>query len=242
MIANGGMDILGIVNVNHSGNGLNANAVKFINKNSDMTIGSDKTANNIASNADVNIDVTDGSLLNNGYNKVLISTTNGADLNINVTNGSIGEDLGNQDGNYTGIWQNHRDLTKSLNIAVDGKVNAISKGTNSSANIASLNKNLNVDRISSEGRTTVLVDSGVSGTEGYDILNASSDGKSPNIEGKGISIIASGKIGEAGNAVTFRQNGAANVFYGDDATKPHDPTTLKKDSTVLIFLLSKILT
>ena len=201
----GGMDIQGtVINTNS-----NAIAVTFNNANSDMKIGNAAVDKNIQSNADVKITVHNGSLLNNGVNKTLIATTEGAGLNAIVTNGSIGTDLGNQDGNYTGIWQAQRDLEKSLNIAVDGNVTAISTGTNSSANIASINKNLNVDRISSEGRTTVLADSSTSGNTAYNIVNASTDNSQPNIEGKGVSIIASGKIGDTNKALTFRQTGGS---------------------------------
>ena len=219
----GGMDIQGtVINTNSDA------TVTFNNANSDMKIGNAAVDKNIQSNADVKITVQNGSLLNNGVNKTLIATTEGAGLNAIVTNGSIGTDLGNQDGNYTGIWQAQRDLEKSLNIAVDGNVTAISTGTNSSANIASINKNLNVDRISSEGRTTVLADSSTSGNTAYNIVNASTDNSQPNIEGKGVSIIASGKIGDTNKALTFRQTGGSygsvdgqlnytdNASYGTD--------------------------
>ncbi len=217
----GGMDIQGQININH---GNQTNTVQFTNKNSDMKIGYAGKSNNIQSNADVNIDVTGGDLLNNGVSNVLINTTNGADLNINVTNGSIGTDLGNQDGHYTGIWKAQRDLEKSLNIAVDGVVTAKSTGTNSSANIASIGKNLKVNTISSQGRTTVLADSASSGNTDYDIINASTNSNTPNIEGKGVSLIASGNIGSADNALTFRQTqgsyGSVNgqLNYTDNAS------------------------
>ncbi len=224
--ASGGMDIQGRVNINNS-----AADVSFVNYNSDMKIGHASVDNNINSNAKVNILVSDGNLLNNGVDNVLINTTDGADLNIGVVNGSIGTDLGNQDGNYTGIWEAQRDLNKSLNIAVDGIVSAISTGTNSSANIASINKDLKVNQISSEGRTTVLADSSTRGSAAYNIINASKDSSKPNIEGKGISIIASGKIGDTNNALTFRQNGANVQIAYDDPSDGHHVIDYKNNST-----------
>lgn len=192
---NGGMNIKGKVDINHANK---TGSVQFTNKNSNMTIGHADNNNNISSNADVNIDVTDGNLLNNGVDNTLIATTNGADLNINVTNGAVGEEIGPNDGAYTGIGTDARDLTKSVNVSIDGKIKAIStKGTNKSLiNLASLNKNMNVDQIKADGRVILLADDSANkGGTAYDILNKSTDKTKPNVEGAGISIIASGNIG-----------------------------------------------
>ncbi len=208
---NGGIDIQGKVNINH---GNKTNTVRFTNKNSNMTLGHTSNKDNISSNADVNITVTDGNLLNNGVTHNLIATTNGANLNLDVTNGAIGEEVGPNDGVYTGIGTNARDLSKSVNVSIDGKIKATStQGTNKSViNLASLDKNMNVDQIKADGRVILLADDSTNkGETPYDIINASSDPSKPNVEGAGISIIASGNIGEDGNALTFRQN---NGSYG----------------------------
>ena len=217
-----GMDIQGkVTNTNANAN------VFFNNNNSDMKLGSSAVDKNIESNADVTIQVTNGDLLNNGVNNVLIATTDGAGLNIDVQNGSIGSEVGPNDGVYTGIGQNHRDLTKSVNIAVDGDVKAVSKGNGSLINLASIDKDMKVDQIKANGRVILLADSSTKGKNPFNIVNGGeADKKHPSVEGTGISIIASGNIGEAGNALTFRQNGAANIFYGDDATQPHVPTNV----------------
>lgn len=71
---------------------------------------------------------------------------------------------------------------------------------------------MNVDQIKADGRVILLADDSTNkGETPYDIINASSDPSKPNVEGAGISIIASGNIGEDGNALTFRQN---NGSYG----------------------------
>lgn len=192
---NGGIDIQGKVDINH---GNKANTVQFTNKNSNMTIGHTSNKNNINSNADVNIDITDGNLLNNGVEHTLIATSNGADLNINVKNGAVGEEVGPNNGAYTGIGTNARDLSKSVNVSIDGKIKAIStKGSNKSLiNLASLDKNMNVDQIKADGRVILLADDSTNkGGTAYDILNKSTDKSKPNVEGAGISIIASGNIG-----------------------------------------------
>ena len=203
-----GMDIQGKVNINHANK---TNTVQFTNKNSNMTLGHTSNKDNISSNADVNITVTDGNLLNNGVTHNLIATTNGANLNLDVTNGAIGEEVGPNDGVYTGIGTNARDLSKSVNVSIDGKIKATStQGTNKSViNLASLDKNMNVDQIKADGRVILLADH--STNKGETIINASSDPSKPNVEGAGISIIASGNIGKDGNALTFRQN---NGSYG----------------------------
>ncbi len=226
---NGGMDIQGKVNINHT---TRKNTVNFTNENSNMTIGSN-IKNNIESNADVNITVNDGNLYNNGVAHNLIATSNGADLNINVTNGAIGKEVQGCDGGVcTGIGRDARDLTKSINTSIDGNIKAISSGSGSLANMASLGKDMHVDQIKADGRVILLADGentstvyGVTKTTGsgaYNIVNKSTDTTKPNVEGTGISMIASGAIGENSKALTFRQNGSQSVFYGDDATQGHD--------------------
>ena len=223
--ATGGMNVKGIVNINHD---TKENTVHFVNKNSDMKLGSAGKNNNINSNADVAIQVMDGNLLNNGVENILIATSNNADLNIDVQNGSVGTEVGPNDGVYTGIGQNHRDLTKSVNVSVDGDITAVSSGSDSIVNLASLNKDMKINKIKADGRVILLADSTTKGSQAFDVLNAEGKDKSvPSVEGKGISIIASGNIGKSGDALTFRQ-GNANVFYGDDARDPHVPTNVNE--------------
>ena len=197
----------------------------------DLKIGDSTIKRNITSNADVTIYVDGANLKNNGVSNTLISTTEGANLNITVQDGGIGTDLGGQDGIYTGIGQNHRDLTKSINVSVDGSITAKSTGSNMNSgavvNIASLDTDMKVNNIQSDGRVILLADSSSKGSGAYDIINASRSSTTPNVEGKGISIIASGNIGEAGNALTFRQtqgrfdtnstNKDGNLDYNDRA-------------------------
>lgn len=230
-----GMDIKGKVLVNHN---TKANTVNFINKNSDMTIGSTAVNQNIESNADVNIAVTNGNLLNNGVAKTLIYTTNGADLNATVTNGAIGKEVGPcADGVCTGVGPSGRDLTKSVNTSIDGVITATStKGTNTSLiNMASLDKNMHVNQIKADGRVILLADDATNkGATAYSIVNRTKDAKNPNVEGTGISLIASGNIGEAktdstkSTPLTFRQNGYAYNPSRDDAQLPHEIENVNK--------------
>ena len=222
-----GMDIQGNVTNTNSGA-----SVRFVNNNSNMKIGHADNNFNIDSNAKVNIKVTNGDLLNNGVNNTLIRTTNNSDLDINVTNGRIGNDTGNSctGGVCTGVGTNARDISKSINTSIDGNIKAVStKGARNSSlvNMASLNKDMHVDQIKADGRVILLADGATKQAGAYNIVNRASDNTKPNVEGTGISLIASGNIGTAKTAstaskpLTFRQNGVSPIFTGDDATKPH---------------------
>ena len=188
----------------------NKGTVDVIGHNSDVIIG-DTTDNNnyITSNGTVNINITDGNLYNYGVAKTLIATTTGADLNVNVVNGAIGKEItGCEGGVCTGIGTDSRDLKLSINTSIDGIITAISSGTGSLANIASLDKDMHVNQIKADGKVILLADVADINHKGespYSILNYSKDATKPNIEGKGISIIASGSIGEKENKLTFRQ-------------------------------------
>ena len=201
--------------------------VSFSNINSNMVIGHDTTDFNITSDADININVQDGNLLNYGVASTQIKTTDNADLNITAQNGSIGEDLGLCDGGVcTGVGPGERDLTKSINTEIDGKITADSHGTGALINIASLNKDMHINKIDSDGRVILLADDKTNkGATGYDIINSSDDNSiTPNIKGSGISAIASGDIGKSDNKVTFIQTGAKVDIANeaDDASAPHD--------------------
>lgn len=218
----GGMHIQG--HVTHKNT---AGKVNFTNLDSDMVIGHDSNDFNITSDADVNIKVQDGNLLNYGVASTLIRTTDNADLNINALNGSIGEDLGLCDGGVcTGVGPGERDLTKSINTEIDGRITADSHGTGALINMASLDKDMHINKIDSDGRVILLADDKVNkGATAYDIINSADDNSiTPNIKGSGISVIASGDIGKTDNKITFIQTGA-NVDIAnenDDASAPHD--------------------
>ena len=205
-----------------------AGRVEFINENSDMTIGHTSNDFNIDSNADVNITVKDGNLLNNGVAHTLIRTTEGADLIATVTNGSVGEEVGPCDGGIcTGIGPSERDLTKSINTSIDGNITVDNTGNDALVNLASLDKDMNVNRIHSDGRVILLADDKTNkGATAYSILNKSADNNAtPNLKGTGISAIASGNIGASKNdKVTFIQTGVEVEIANehDDASQPHD--------------------
>ena len=237
-IANGGLvkNSTHSANITNSGkNGINvkghviANGININNKNSNVVLGDYTGKNNLTSSDNVNIQINNGNLYNFGTKETLIKASK--DLNIDVKNGAVGKEVGPCDGGVcTGIGPNGRDLTKSVNVNVDGKIKAIStQGSNKSlVNMASLDNNMNVDQIKADGRVILLADSSVKGSKAYDILNASTNAKNPNVEGTGISMISSGNIGSKDKALTFRQNGVENIFYGDDATKPHVVTDINK--------------
>lgn len=202
----GGMHIQGIVNhANKNG------TVHFVNKNSNMVVGHTTTDFNINSDADVNIDVTNGNLYNYGVAKTHIKTTDGANLNIAVSNGAIGKEVGPCiDGVCTGIGgEDARDLTKSINTSIDGVITASSTGNGALVNMASLDKDMHINQITSDGRVILLADDKTNkGATPYNILNKAVNQNKPNIKGNGISVIASGNIGEKGNKVTFIQTNA----------------------------------
>ncbi len=218
--------------INIKGN-VTSNGIKIDNKNSNVTIGDSTGKDYLTSTKNVDIVVNNGNVYNWGTKANLIKAN--GDLNIDVTNGAIGKEVGPcENGICTGIGEDARDLTKSINFGADGNVTAKStQGSNKSLiNMASLNKDMHVNQIKADGRVILLADDGANkGSKAYNIVNRANDNnKIANVEGSGISIIASGNIGENGNALTFRQNGVDNVFYGDDATKPHVLTPNNKHS------------
>ena len=271
----GGMDIQGQIRVNHNvkqdtfeieNYGGSNITIGDTSADADARIYGQKDADNnsyanIFSNADVNISVYDGgSLLNNGVARTLIKTygyaggPNDPNLNIEVKNGAIGEEVnGCHGGVCNGITTDARDLTKSINthIGGNGAITAISAGTGSLANIASLDTNMNVNQIKANGRVILLADaitndagnfvtktqqsyvnSGdnvikTTGLKKYSIVNRAKDNdgnlidinnlNTPNVEGTGISMIASGNLGETGKALTFRQNELVKTETGDSA-------------------------
>ena len=234
-----GMHVKGLVTANHA---QKAGSVNFINNGSNMTLGDTSNVNtgvNIQSNADVNIAVTNGNLLNNGVARTHIATTNNANLIATASNGRIGDNIQGCDGGAcTGIGRDARDLRKSVNTNVAGNIKATSTGSASTSlvNMASLGIDMHVDQIKADGKVILLADSAdtktqthysggnvikTTGSDTFSIVNGNPDADYPNVEGNQISMIASGKIGEDNTALTFRQNGLEKAWEGDDATKGH---------------------
>lgn len=118
--ANGGTNIKGLINAKKN--------VNITNKNSNVVIG-DNTENDnyITAGQNININNTDGSILNVGTEKILVKADD--DLNMTAINGTIGSGV-QQTGsstNSTGIGpkaQGSRDFTKSINGNIKGKVTA----------------------------------------------------------------------------------------------------------------------
>lgn len=218
-----GMNIQGLVTHKNK-----VGIVNFINENSNMKIGHTSNEFNIDSDADVNITVKNGNLLNNGVAKTLIKTTEDADLITTVTDGSVGLEVGPCDGGVcTGVGPAERDLTKSINTEIDGTITIDNTGNGALVNLASLDKDMNVNRIHSDGRIILLADDKTNkGATPYSILNKSENNlTTPNLKGSGISAIASGNIGaNESDKITFLQTGV-NVDIAneaDDASQPHD--------------------
>ncbi len=225
-----GMNIMGHVDQNNKG------TLDFKGTNSNIIIG-DNTDNDfyVTSDGETTFTINNGNLYNYGVAKTLIQTTDGANLTMKVTDGAIGKEVGPcDDGVCTGIGPNQRDWTKSVNVNVDGVITAESKGTGALINLASANKDMNLNYVKSDGRVILLADDinnkATDSKPTYSILNRAKDPDTINIEGTGISVVAGKDIGEKGKKVTFRQNGVQDIFDGDDATKPHVPDYTSKNS------------
>ena len=218
--ATGGIDLRGVIT------GDNKALVNVTSNNSNVTIGDRANAHNIIADNTVTVNVTNGDFLNNGVTTNHIVTSDGADLVINATNGAIGEELVCANGICTGIGPNGRDLTKSINTSVDGTIKAISSRGDrdkSVVNMASIDKDMNIDQIKADGRVILLADSSTSGANEYAILNKSKDGTTANVNGYGISMIASGKIGEGNKKLTFIQTkGQFNDAYVEEGVHWQD--------------------
>ncbi len=203
---------------------INTNGLNVKNKDSNVVIG-DNTENDkyITSTGDVNIDVNNGSILNYGVNKTLINIQNASALNMNAVDGTIGLDDGNCGAACIGVGPDSRDFTKSINVTSDG---AITATTSQNAltddlviNIAGKNSDLNIDHVKADGKVLLTTADFDKDGKGYSILNASTDPPKANVEGKGIALIASDKIGEADNKLTFNQTEGKFNMEGYDLDK-----------------------
>ena len=188
---------------------INTNGLNVKNANSNVVIG-DETRNDnyITSSDDVNINIENGSLLNSGVDKTLIKTTNGGNLKVEAVDGSIGLEDGNK-GMYIGVGPDSRDFTKSINVNVDGAITATTEQNQAkddlNINIAGKNSDLKIDHIKADGKVILTTADFDESKKGYSILNASTDPTKANVEGKGIALIASDKIGDSENKLTFNQ-------------------------------------
>ena len=200
------------------------NGLNVKNSNSNVVIGDDtKNDKYITSTGDVNIDVNNGSILNYGVNKTLINIQNSSALNMNAIDGTIGLDDGNCGAACIGVGPDSRDFTKSINVTSDGRITATTS-QNALAddlviNIAGKNSDLNIDHVKADGKVLLTTADFDKNGKGYSILNASSDPSKANVEGKGIALIASDKIGEADNKLTFNQTEGKFNMEGYDLDK-----------------------
>jgi len=183
--------------------------VQVTNKNSNVVIGHTDTESNITSNANVNINVENGNIYNYGVANRLIHMTDGAALNMQTEGGEIGLNDGNCGDACIGIGPDSRDFTKSINVTSDGSITAIANQGKLTddvvVNIAGFNSDLNIDQVKADGKVLLTTADFDADGKGYSILNVSTDPTKANVEGKGIALIASDKIGEKDNKLTFNQ-------------------------------------
>jgi hypothetical protein len=206
----------------------NADENVYIRANGGNVVIGDRTSNNnyVKAGNNIDINVKNGSVLNYegqqydahimkiGEAKTLLNA--GGDLNIDVTNGTIGLNVGdNCTGGYcTGISNasTTRDYAKSINGNIKGVVTERTTDTTSAKqnnyviNYAAINSNMNIDNIDADGRVILTTDYNQNdGVTRYSMHNASKDAAKPNVEGYGISLIASKDIGSSNAPLTFNQ-------------------------------------
>lgn len=188
-------------------------------KGSDVVLGNVNT-NQVAidANKDVVINVERGNLLNAGSKADLIKAK--GDLYIKTNNGTIGENVVSENP----IGSDSRDLTKSINVNVGGRIKALTYDTDKTGgnyviNLASQNADMNVDRIKADGTAMLLTG------EGHSILNAATNLTDyANVKGTTVQMISGGSIGTADNAIHFRQTDASqesNVMAIGDINLHH---------------------
>ena len=240
-----GLDIEGIVNA------IKQN-IEITNENSDIEIGEYDSNNDFyvnAQNGNIIISQKNGDILNGvvdpdtqnknqnhdlgnkdkAYKTLL---TAGGNLSMNVEGGNIGADTHALNGKESGFGVNAstRDYTESINVKVNGTVNA--KATNNGnalVNIRAKDSDLKVNNITSDGNVMLTaVDwkqadarptpSDDSYYHGYSIVNAASDKSKANVEGRNISLISSDNLGTKGNAFTYNQleNGSISAMAEND--------------------------
>ena len=143
-------------------------------------------------NGDINISIKNGNLLNAGSTDILLASS--GNLNISVTGankGNVGEIPSTSSTN---------DLTKSINVQVDGDVNI---NAQNSVNLTSLDKNLVIDTINAGDAVYLNVDKTPEFSQDYTPGIYSSKNHQTNVAnitaGGKISITSSGDIGSKTN-------------------------------------------
>ena len=240
-----GLDIEGIVNA------IKQN-IEITNENSDIEIGEYDSNNDFyvnAQNGNIIISQKNGDILNGVVDpdtqnknqnhdlgnkdkayKTLLTT--GANLSMNVEGGNIGADTHALNGKESGFGINAstRDYTESINVKVNGTVNAnAANNGNALVNIRAKDSDLKVNNITSDGNVMLTaVDwkqadarptpSDDSYYHGYSIVNAASDKSKANVEGRNISLISSDNLGTKDNAFTYNQleNGSISAMAEND--------------------------
>lgn len=206
----------GTEDVQVKGHITSAKDVSINTKDGGIIIGSTtaNNSNNILAAENVNLYSYNGSILNAGTTNTIVKA--GGDLTAKAIDGTIG--LGVRacpDGVCIGVDPGSRDLTKSINVEIDGLVTANTLRTENNKdnlliNIASKEADLNIDQIHARG--DVLLLAGETNETSASILNAAKDDAVANVQGEGISIIASNNIGSADKALTFNQTNTDKGF------------------------------
>lgn len=234
----GGMNVTGTVqstrgNVHLKNVGTDDMAVEGLVKGKKVTltnVGSDVVLGNVATGEavvqateKVIVDVTNGNVLNAGTEGDLIKSD--GDLFMVANNGTIGEDVVTDDA----IGKDARDLTKSINVNVKGKIKAYTNdkaktGDDLVINLASKGVDMNVDHVRADGKVMLLTDKDATGKAGS-ILNASTNLKKyANVKGSTVQLISGGSVGTADKALHFRQEDAtqqSNVVAVKDVNLHH---------------------
>lgn len=210
------------------------NNINVVEKGGNFVIGDETDNDNyMTAGNNITMNVTDGSILNYGVEKVLLNA--GGDLTMAVTDGTIGLPVQQNacvGSGCTGIGpkaDDSRDFTKSVNANIKGKVNAstttvASKEKDNVINYAAINSDMNIESIKADGRVILTVDDDYGYNNNgprYNMVNVNTDSSKTNVEGWGISMISNGSIGTKNadgtkNAITFIQT-KANDGYSMDA-------------------------
>lgn len=182
-------------------------SVDIINENSNVYIAHDKANGSVVADKDVNIKITNGSLLNSttgtGNNTGIKAGNN---LVLNVTGGSIGI----LDGTLNNIIQNGFVLNpdNAINVAVGGKITA---NTDNDLNLKSVNNNMNFDSLSAKNAllsTTNGAINAASATTNNLYLYAKGTNSNINIQ----NLTNTGKLtSESDLNTTIKSNGALNA-------------------------------
>jgi len=220
-----------------------ANDISVNAHHNNIVIGSENASsvNNLDAVNNVDLYAYDGNILNAGTQNTIVKA--GGDFTAKTIDGTIGENV------TVGVDPTSRDLTKSINIDVDGTVTANTLRTSAEdtnnyvINIASKDSDMNINQINALG--DVLLLAGETTDTSASILNAAQDDAVANVQGRGISIIASNEIGSADKPLTFNQTDTRNevnllsikdmnVKGLDDAYDTNAGTVISREGTANI--------